>query len=124
MDNGKNGKKSSSGDNSTASNASETETTTIAPTENQNISTTDFFIQKVQEIDFLTWVIIILHAYGGILVSLVIKYADSIVKAFATSISIVVTVVFSLLFFEDFSFTWGYGLGSIFVGYSVYMYSV
>ena len=37
------------------------------------------------------WIVLLLHVYGGLLVSLVIKYADSIVKAFATSISIVIT---------------------------------
>lgn len=37
----------------------------------------------------LTWIIIALQAIGGLLVAVVIRYADNIQKAFATSLSIV-----------------------------------
>ena len=49
------------------------------------------------------WVVItvvLLQASGGILVSLVIKYADNIAKNFATSIGIIISFVISFLFLD------------------------
>jgi len=49
------------------------------------------------------WVVItvvLLQAFGGILVSLVIKYADNIAKNFATSIGIIISFVISFLFLD------------------------
>jgi UDP-sugar transporter A1/2/3 len=48
--------------------------------------------------NFLTWVIVIVSASGGLLVALVIKYCDNIIKGFATAFGIVVTSVISFLF--------------------------
>lgn len=47
---------------------------------------------------FWTWMAIFLQAMGGLIVAYVVKYADNILKGFATSISIIMTSVFSLLF--------------------------
>jgi solute carrier family 35 (UDP-sugar transporter), member A1/2/3 len=44
---------------------------------------------------------IILQALGGLIVAYVVKYADNIVKGFATSISIIVTSLFSLMFLHS-----------------------
>lgn len=46
------------------------------------------------------WATIVLQASGGVLASICINYADNIAKNFATSISIVVSFVFSVWFFE------------------------
>ncbi|CEP14116.1 hypothetical protein [Parasitella parasitica] len=43
----------------------------------------------------LTWFVVINQALGGLLVSLVVKYADNILKGFATSISIILSGIIS-----------------------------
>lgn len=50
--------------------------------------------------NFVVWTAIMFQAGGGILVALVIKYADNIAKNFATSISIIVSALASAYFFE------------------------
>lgn len=50
--------------------------------------------------DFVVWIIIGLQSLGGIMVAVVIKYADNILKGFATSAAIVVTCILSVLFFD------------------------
>lgn len=47
----------------------------------------------------IVWTAIVFQAIGGVLTSLCINYADNIAKNFATSISIVVSFIFSLWFF-------------------------
>jgi UDP-galactose transporter len=44
--------------------------------------------------------VVLLQAFGGILVSMVIKYADNIAKNFATSIGIVISFTVSFLFLD------------------------
>ena len=48
----------------------------------------------------LVWLVVALEAFGGIVVALVIKYADNILKNFATAVSIVTSVIVSALFLE------------------------
>lgn len=48
--------------------------------------------------DWLTFSIVGLQAFGGILVAIVIRYADNIQKAFATSLSIVLCSMISVIF--------------------------
>ncbi len=50
--------------------------------------------------NWVVWTLIILQACGGILASLCINYADNIAKNFATSISIVISFLFSVCFFD------------------------
>lgn len=45
------------------------------------------------------WTAIVFQAIGGVLTSLCIHYADNIAKNFATSISIIISFIFSLWFF-------------------------
>jgi UDP-sugar transporter A1/2/3 len=54
--------------------------------------------------NWIVWTAIVFHAINGILTSLVINYADNIAKTFSTSFSILISVVFSLWFF-DFTLT-------------------
>ncbi|KAI1726455.1 nucleotide-sugar transporter domain-containing protein [Ditylenchus destructor] len=49
--------------------------------------------------DGVVWSVVLLQALGGLVVAVVIKYADNILKAFATSISIVVSCVASIFLF-------------------------
>ena len=48
----------------------------------------------------VVWTSILFQAFGGVMVSLVINYGDNIVKNFATSISIIISFVFSFWFFN------------------------
>ncbi|KAK4052095.1 hypothetical protein OIV83_002389 [Microbotryomycetes sp. JL201] len=47
-----------------------------------------------------TWVVITLQTVGGLLIALVIKYADNVAKGFALSVSIVFTFLLSIILFE------------------------
>lgn len=44
-----------------------------------------------------TWAIIFIQAFGGLIVAIVIKYADNILKGFATSVSIVLATFYIFL---------------------------
>ncbi|XP_058873045.1 UDP-galactose translocator isoform X1 [Acipenser ruthenus] len=71
----------------------------------------------------LVWGVIFNQAFGGLLVAVVVKYADNILKGFATSFSIVVSTVTSVYLFGfhvDLLFALGAGL----VIGAVYMYSL
>lgn len=48
---------------------------------------------------WVVWALIILQAFGGVLASLCIHYADNIAKNFATSISIIISFLFTVLLF-------------------------
>lgn len=64
--------------------------------------------------NWVVWTTIVLQAIGGVLASLCIQYADNIAKNFATSISLVISFIFSVWFFNfGVSFTvWLYFLPS------------
>mmetsp|Transcript_93209 Transcript_93209/g.266412 ORF Transcript_93209/g.266412 Transcript_93209/m.266412 type:complete len:89 (+) Transcript_93209:1111-1377(+) len=49
---------------------------------------------------FSTWCAIFLGSGGGLLVALVVKYADNVLKGFATSVSIVLSSVLSVFIFS------------------------
>ncbi|XP_006002435.1 UDP-galactose translocator isoform X1 [Latimeria chalumnae] len=71
----------------------------------------------------MVWGVILNQAFGGLLVAVVVKYADNILKGFATSFSIIVSTVLSVYLFGfhiDLIFTLGAGL----VIGAVYMYSL
>jgi UDP-galactose transporter len=61
-----------------------------------NIAETGFFAGY----NWVVWTAIGFQAAGGIIVALVIKYADNIAKNFATSISIIVSALASAYFFD------------------------
>lgn len=48
----------------------------------------------------VVWTAIIFQAVGGVLVAMCINYADNIAKNFATSISIILSFLFSVWFFD------------------------
>src|ERR1700710_678660 len=57
----------------------------------------------------VVWTAIVFQALGGVLVAMCINYADNIAKNFATSISIIISFLFSVWFF-DFQVTFNVGL--------------
>ncbi|XP_055587129.1 UDP-N-acetylglucosamine transporter [Uranotaenia lowii] len=70
--------------------------------------------------DGFIWYLIVLQAGGGLIVAVVVKYADNILKGFATSLAIIISCVASMYLFEfnlTLQFTVGAGLviGSIFL---------
>jgi UDP-galactose transporter len=70
----------------------------------------------------VVWMAILLQGLGGVVVSLVINYADNIAKNFATSISIILSCLASVYFF-DFKITFSYLTGTAVVLFSTYLYS-
>ncbi|RKP09603.1 nucleotide-sugar transporter-domain-containing protein [Thamnocephalis sphaerospora] len=68
-----------------------------------------------------TWTTIGLQAVGGILVAVVVKYADNILKGFATSLSIIVSCLLSVWLF-DFELSVGFVLGGALVIGATFLY--
>lgn len=50
--------------------------------------------------NYVVWTAIVFQALGGVLVAMCINYADNIAKNFATSISIILSFLFSVWFFD------------------------
>uniref|UniRef100_A0A915KEF8 UDP-N-acetylglucosamine transporter n=1 Tax=Romanomermis culicivorax TaxID=13658 RepID=A0A915KEF8_ROMCU len=50
----------------------------------------------------LVWFLIVLQACGGLIIGLVVKYADNILKGFATSLSIILSSILSYFLLGDF----------------------
>lgn len=72
--------------------------------------------------DFVVWIVVFLQSFGGLVVAVVVKYADNILKGFATSAAIVLSCVASMYFF-DFQLTAQFSFGAALVMLAVYMYS-
>lgn len=71
---------------------------------------------------WLVVAVILLQAIGGLVVAVVVRYADNILKGFAASFSILTSCLLSFFFFH-FEPTWMFALGAILVNYSMYLYS-
>ncbi|OON13391.1 putative UDP-galactose translocator [Opisthorchis viverrini] len=48
--------------------------------------------------DWLVWILVGLHSFGGLIVAMVVKYANNMLKGFACSMSIVLSCIYSVLF--------------------------
>ena len=72
--------------------------------------------------DWLVWFVVCLQSFGGLMVAVVVKYADNILKGFATSAAIILSMVASIYFF-GFSPSLQFYLGASLVMLAVYMYS-
>lgn len=70
----------------------------------------------------VVWAAIICQALGGIIVALVVKYADNILKGFATSVSILLSFLASVILF-DFQVTLQFMLGGAIVLGATYLYN-
>jgi UDP-galactose transporter len=69
----------------------------------------------------VVWLAILLQAGGGIIVALCVKFADNIAKNFATSISILISLIASVVFF-DFVLTFNFIIGAAVVIGATYLY--
>ncbi|KAJ8011267.1 hypothetical protein DPEC_G00056380 [Dallia pectoralis] len=70
----------------------------------------------------LTWTVVALQALGGLVVATVIKYADNILKGFATSISIILSTLISYFWLNDFDPTSVFFLGAVLVIAATFLY--
>ena len=73
--------------------------------------------------NMLIWIMILNHALSGIAVSLVIKYADNIVKVYSTSIAMVFTAVMSIPMF-GFEITLPFILGTCVLSVAIYLHNL
>lgn len=70
----------------------------------------------------ITWVVVALQALGGLVIAAVIKYADNILKGFATSLSIILSTLISYFWLQDFDPTSVFFLGAILVIVATFLY--
>eukprot|EP00658_Telonema_sp_P-2_P082214 TRINITY_DN8633_c0_g1_i1.p1 TRINITY_DN8633_c0_g1~~TRINITY_DN8633_c0_g1_i1.p1 ORF type:complete len:226 (-),score=30.29 TRINITY_DN8633_c0_g1_i1:138-815(-) len=70
----------------------------------------------------VTWGTVVLGSLGGLLSAMVVKYADNIMKGFATSFAILLTCIISTLVL-DFTVTYNLVAGGVIVNFSIYLYN-
>uniref|UniRef100_A0A3B3UD00 Solute carrier family 35 member A3b n=1 Tax=Poecilia latipinna TaxID=48699 RepID=A0A3B3UD00_9TELE len=70
----------------------------------------------------ITWTVVVLQAVGGLVVAVVIKYADNILKGFATSVSIIMSTLISYFLLNDFHPTGVFFLGAMLVIAATFLY--
>lgn len=71
--------------------------------------------------DLFVWYLVVLNATGGLLVAVVIKYADNILKGFACSLAIIITCIVSVFVF-GFQLSLQFVTGAAFVIGSIFLY--
>ena len=69
----------------------------------------------------LVWLVISQQALGGLIVAIVVKYADNILKGFSTSLSIIISCIASVFLF-NYIISLGFIIGSILVMAAIYLY--
>eukprot|EP01032_Pedospumella_encystans_P018829 gene18829-21424_t len=85
-------------------------------------------LEPIREKGFLTgynefvWMVILLQAAGGLIVAVVVKYADNVLKGFATSLSILISSLVSWYMFHDLDVNAGFFFGALIVLSAVYIY--
>ncbi|XP_068628043.1 UDP-N-acetylglucosamine transporter isoform X2 [Battus philenor] len=75
----------------------------------------------LQGFDGFVWYLVVLQAAGGLIVAVVVKYADNILKGFATSVAIIISCVASMYIF-DFHLTVQFAAGTTLVIGSIFLY--
>lgn len=85
----------------------------------RKVATDGFFAHY----NILTWVVISIQAIGGLIVALVVKYADNILKGFATSISIILSMLVSVWLF-NFVISGPFVLGAALVIFATRLYGM
>mmetsp|Transcript_12118 Transcript_12118/g.18148 ORF Transcript_12118/g.18148 Transcript_12118/m.18148 type:complete len:435 (-) Transcript_12118:107-1411(-) len=74
--------------------------------------------------DSLVLLVIFLQAVGGLIISVVVKYTDSVVKGIATSASIILSCLLSSLLIRDFQMNSQFFMGATIVCMSALGYSI
>ncbi|CAF1112791.1 unnamed protein product, partial [Didymodactylos carnosus] len=70
----------------------------------------------------IVWIVVFLQGAGGLIIAAVIKYADNIVKGFATSLSIILSSVVSYFLLHDFQPSLFFYLGTTLVIAATFLY--
>ncbi|XP_034559284.1 solute carrier family 35 member A3b [Notolabrus celidotus] len=70
----------------------------------------------------ITCAVVFLQAAGGLVIAMVIKYADNILKGFATSLSIILSALISYFLLQDFNPTRVFFLGAVLVIAATFLY--
>ncbi|KAJ8278927.1 hypothetical protein COCON_G00059930 [Conger conger] len=70
----------------------------------------------------LTWTVVALQALGGLVIAAVIKYADNILKGFATSLSIILSTLISFFWLQDFQPSSVFFMGAMLVIVATFLY--
>ncbi|XP_039298591.1 UDP-galactose translocator isoform X2 [Nilaparvata lugens] len=73
--------------------------------------------------DLFVIYLVLLQAGGGLIVAVVVKYADNILKGFATSMAIVISAVLSVYLF-GFEISLKFVLGAVLVVLSIFIYNM
>lgn len=92
----------------------------VGITDFHEVTTNGFF----QGYNYITVTVVVLQAIGGMVVALVMKYADNILKGFATSISIVLSTVLSYYLLADFTPNVSFFAGATIVIVATFVYSL
>nr|XP_033322616.1 UDP-N-acetylglucosamine transporter [Megalopta genalis]XP_033322617.1 UDP-N-acetylglucosamine transporter [Megalopta genalis] len=71
--------------------------------------------------DLFVCYLVVLQAGGGLIVAMVVKYADNILKGFATSLAIIISCIASIYLF-DFNLTLQFAVGAVLVICSIFLY--
>ena len=71
--------------------------------------------------DSFVWFTVAQNALGGLLVAVVVKYADNILKGVACSLAIIITCVASIFIF-DFTLSLQFSVGAFLVIGSIFLY--
>ena len=69
----------------------------------------------------LVWAVVIQQALGGLVVAVVVKFADNILKGFATSLSIIISCIAAVFLFK-FTITIMFTIGAALVMSAIYLY--
>lgn len=72
--------------------------------------------------DWYVVYLVALNAYGGLLVGIVVKYADNIQRGFSTPLGIIITSIASVFIF-NFNLTIPFSIGAALVVASIFLYS-
>jgi len=70
----------------------------------------------------VVWTVVVIQAVGGLIVAVVVKYADNVLKTFASSFGIVISCIVSAIFF-DFHPNFAFLCGASLVVLSTVLYS-
>lgn len=71
--------------------------------------------------DLFVYYLVVLQAGGGLIVAMVVKYADNILKGFATSLAIIISCIASIYLF-NFQLTLQFSFGAALVICSIFLY--
>mmetsp|Transcript_6524 Transcript_6524/g.8113 ORF Transcript_6524/g.8113 Transcript_6524/m.8113 type:complete len:123 (+) Transcript_6524:2-370(+) len=91
---------------------------TVYVQDRETVASKGFFVGYSRTV----WTVIVVQAVGGLIVAVVVKYADNVLKTFASSFGIVISCIVSAIFF-DFRPNLAFLCGAFFVVMSTVLYS-